>query len=135
MNFKWENTQKSGIFKLNFAQKVSFDIGTIQASIWKPQTRCLRPIWGLKTRKCAKSDLIPYLLYIHPTGIELIKCFLNDSSAVKKYSIYIISSICIIDPLFYRKKNNAYFVQKQICVIRLTWLIFYQNLNIDNKNY
>ena len=77
MNFKWENAQKSGIFQLNFTQKVSFDIGTIQASIWKPQTRNLRPIWGLKTRKCVKSDLIPYLLYFHFFNQKIHMLFCN----------------------------------------------------------
>ena len=70
----------------------------MNTSIRKPQTKCLRPIWGLKTRKCAKSDLIPYLLYDcnwlcllyslswnknernNPVLCSLVNCFLTIST-------------------------------------------------------
>ena len=47
---------------LNFTQKVCFDIVTMLAINFEPQTRCLGPNWSLETRKCGKTDILPYLL-------------------------------------------------------------------------
>ena len=96
-----------------YLQFVPFDLsinanesGTITQKPQKPQTRHLRSIWGLKTRKCAKSVLIPYLLYISDDSI------MYDNSK-QRVSIFTKSSI-----------------HKRIC--RLLWILY--NI-LSNSSY
>ena len=116
---------------------MSFDIDTIQASIWKPQTKRLRLIWSLKTRKCAKSNLIPYLLYIrrHRLSVQDISqlsvclsflsfCLSFLSNCLFYLFVFSVSSLSVVQKW---KSNFCFTLMNRAWPWRMSDLVYYEH--------